>query len=802
MNGQSKPNAHRSSACRRALVAVAAGGCLAGFALAWDVGCVRADDEGPRYFENNIRPILAERCSRCHGAKKQSSGLRLDSRQSMLAGGDSGPAIVPGDAAGSLILRAVRHEGELKMPPKQKLDERQIAALARWVESGAVWPKSSPPLTESIAERAKRHWAFQPIDEPEIPQPKDKGWVRTPVDAFVLAGLEEARLPRSPPVDRRTLVRRLSYTLTGLPPSTELIGTASDGQPDSYEQIVDHLLDTPHYGERWARHWLDVARYSDSKGYVYAREERFWVHAWTYRDWVVRALNDDLPYNRFVLLQLAADQAGDRREDDLAAMGFLTLGRRFLGVKRDIIDDRIEVVCRGTMGLTVGCARCHNHKYDPIPTADYYSLYGVFDSCGERLVPLPGPGGDEAWRKELSSRQQKLEAKAAASRTEWSNRVRQRVTDYLRAQTELHKYPARGFDQVFYKTDVLPAFVRRWEDYLHAAARRGDPVFAAWHAFAALQPESFAGRAAEVARRLRQADPATVNPIVARAFAEPPKSFADVVDRYGRVFTEIDAQWKSAIETAKADPPTRLAAEPAEQLRRVLYGPGAPCEVPDEPIVHTDSFYDSATCTEIWKLQGEVDRWIKDSSHARYALTLVDRPIVAEPRIFRRGNSVDKGADVPRQFLSLLKGADRKPFAHGSGRLELAREIIDPKNPLTARVIVNRVWMHHFGHGLVETPSDFGLRADPPSHPALLDWLAFRFMADGWSLKKLHRRIVLSATFRQSSTGPADAADRARAMKADPANRLLWRTNRRRLTFEEFRDSMLAAAGDLDRSIG
>jgi hypothetical protein len=763
---------------------------------------IQADDKHDEFFEKRVRPVLIGQCSRCHGAKKQSSGLRVDSRESMLLGGDNGAALVPGDPAKSLLIQAVRREGDLKMPPKKKLTETEVAVLQRWIDLGAPWPKSFAPASDSIAEKAKHHWAFQPLRKPDVPAAEDSSWVRSPVDAFVLAKLDEAGLPPSPEADRHTLIRRLAQTLTGLPPSQEVVRLANDGEPNSIERVVDRLLESPHYGERWARHWLDVARYSDSKGYVYGREERFWVHAWTYRDWVVQALNDDFPYDRFLLLQLAADQVEDRKDGDLAAMGFLTLGRRFLGVKRDIIDDRIDVVCRGTMALTVGCARCHNHKYDPIPTADYYSLYGVFDSCAERLVPLPGDDGDDAWQKELQNRQGKLDAKHLASRTEWSNIARQRVADYLYAQTELHKYPARGFDQFFHKSDLLPAFVRRWEDYLHAAQRRGDPIFLAWHAYAAIPPKSFGKQASEVTRQLQQSTPATFHPVVAQAFREPPASMADVADRYGAVFKEIDARWKSMLGAKQSEPPTGFADEADEQLRRVLYGLGAPCEVPDEPIVHIESFFDTATCEALWKLQGEVDRWIRGRAQARYALTLVDRPIAAEPRVFRRGNSVDKGDDVPRQFLSLLAGTERKAFEHGSGRRELADAIIDPENPLTARVIVNRVWAHHFGQGLVPTPSDFGLRADRPSHPELLDWLASRFVAEGWSLKKLHRWIVLSSTFRQSSSGPKDPKLRARAIKEDPANRLLWRMNQRRMTFEQFRDAMLVATGELDRTIG
>ncbi len=743
--------------------------CLAWLALS--VQGAAADDDPERFFETEVRPILVQRCSRCHGAEKQSSGLRIDSRANLLKGGERGAAVVPGDVAGSLLIEAVRAKGDLEMPPDKRLTAQQIQALTHWVKIGAPWPRSVAALPTTRQAKAERHWAFQPVTQPAVPQVRRGDWPRTPVDRFVLARLEQAGLTPAAEADRRTLMRRASVDLTGLiPEAGDVARFVDDPDPLAYERLVDRLLDSPHYGEQWARHWLDVARYSDTKGYVYAREERFWTHAWCYRDWLVSALNDDMPYDRFLLLQLAADQTPGRGPRDLAAMGFLTLGRRFLGVKHDIIDDRIDVVCRGTMALTVGCARCHDHKYDPIPTADYYALYGVFDSCAERLTPLDDVSPENgAFEQELQKRQAALRTKMAAHRQETSARVRKRVADYLRAQTELEKYPAEGFDQIFQKSDLLPAFVRRWEAYLRRAEKRRDPVFAPWHAYAALGPKNFAQQSGEVTRRLQAlaADATRVNPIVASAFATAPKSFDDVIERYGAVFADIDAQWQAALDKAaksSAQPPEELADPAAEQLRHVLYGPAAPCEVPDEPIVHTETFFDSAACTELWKLQGNVDRWIIDAkTPSHFALTLVDRPQPKQPRIFQRGDPLNRGDEVPRRFLTLLSAGRSKPFRHGSGRLELARAIIDPHNPLTARVIVNRVWANHFGQGLVTTPSDFGLRAGDPSHPQLLDWLASRFVAEGWSLKKLHRWIMLSATYRQSSkrsSGEESAARR------------------------------------------
>ena len=744
-----------------------------------------------RFFENNVRPLLISRCISCHGADKSEAGLRLDSREAIFAGSDKGPIIVKGSTPEqSRLIQTVT--GELSAPAPCRLKSGEAANLAHWIATGLSWPKDSGPISSA----GKKHWAFQDLELPKIPTPKGADRVVTPVDAFIAEKLEQKNLQPSPEADRRTLIRRVSFTLTGLPPSREDVTRfVNDENPEAYEQLVDRLLDSEHYGEQWARHWLDVARYSDTKGYVYAREERFWTHAWTYRDWIVQALNKDLPYDQFLLLQIAADQAEGGKKEDLAAMGLLTLGRRFLGVTHEIIDDRIDVLTRGTMGLTVACARCHDHMYDPIPTQDYYSLYSVFASSSEKQVVFgDSSAADEPFWVELKKRQDALREQTVKSHKETSDRIRNRITDYLHAQTELEKYPSQGFDQIFSHDDILPAFVRQWAAYLNHAENRKDPIFIPWNTFVQLPPNSFSTEASTV-------NLGVINPIVAQAFETPPRSFQEVIDRYGSIFLKIDEQWKAALKNGT--PPSELPDPAAESLRRVLYGPGAPCEVPDLPIVHTETFFDSGTTTKLWQLQGEVDRWIVECKRPpRVAVALVDRPAPVNTRVFVRGNPRNQGEDAPRRFLSLLSGEDRKPFQHGSGRLELAKAIIDPANPLTARVIVNRVWSHHFGQGLVTTPSDFGTRADPPSHPELLDWLASQFIAEGWSLKKLHRWILLSATFRQSAEGPKEEADRSHALASDPSNHFLWRMNGHRLSYEEFRDSMFATSEELCSSIG
>lgn len=521
-----------------------------------------------KLFEQHVRPVLVERCFACHSHKKQEGGLRLDSREFLLKGNDSGPAVVVGQPDKSRLLQVLAYDdGDIQMPPAGKLPAKEIAALQRWIADGVYWPKSfTPKATDPDAWR--KHWAFQPVKQPPLPTVKQTTWPLNEVDRFLLSRLETAGLQPSAEVDRRTWLRRVTFVLTGLPTTpAELAAFETDKSDSARATVVDRLLSTPAFGERWGRHWLDVARYADTKGYVF-REDRNYPHAWTYRDWVIRAFNEDMPVNRFLELQLAADRlTDDKTVGEQAAMGFLTLGRRFLNNKHDIIDDRIDVMTRGMMGLTVACARCHDHKYDPIPAADYYSLYGVFNS------------------------------------------------------------------------------------------------------------------------------------------SEEPKK------------------------------------EPAP-------------------------------------------------------LSLVDAKQPRNPYVFLRGQAGNRGKSVPRQFLLVASTGDRQPFKDGSGRLEMARAITDPANPLTARVFVNRVWGHVWGSYLVDTPSDFGVRSDPPTHPLLLDWLASDFVRHDWSLKHLLRNIVLSRAFQQQSRHRPDCA------VVDPENKLLWRANRRRLDLEAHRDALLMTAGQLDRTIG
>ncbi len=616
------------------LLAVAA--CLAGGeAFAAGPTPDRPAAEAAEFFEKQVRPVLAENCFNCHGPKKQQGGLRLDSRAALLKGGDGGPVVVPGKPDDSVLVKAVRRDGDLKMPPKAKLPDGAVAALADWVRAGAPWPDDAAvKAVPSVADVRERHWSFRLVHKPTLPAVKDADRVRTPVDAFVLAKLEEKGLSLSRPADRRTLLRRVTFDLTGLPPAPEEVEAfVRDRSPDAYARLVERLLASPAYGERWGRHWLDVARYADTRGYVFTEERRF-PNSYTYRDYVVQSFNDDKPYDRFLVEQLAADRLplGDDKSA-LAALGFLTLGRRFLNNPHDIIDDRIDVTMRGLQGLTVACARCHDHKFDPIPQKDYYSLYGVFASSHEPAeLPLLGTP---------------------------------------KPSPELAKFEA----ELKKRTDAVDAFSEKHKDELKA--------------------------------------------------------------------------------------------------RNVKFQ------------------------LELTKLRNKVAEWkVNGAGAPPRAMVLNDLPSPVEPHVFKRGNPGSPGEQVPRQFPEVLAGPRRKPFADGSGRLELARAIASPDNPLTARVMINRVWMHHFGKGLVRTPGDFGTRGEPPTHPELLDWLAATFVEGGWSVKGLHRLIVLSGTYQQTSD------DRPEGLSLDPENRLLWKMNRHRLDFEQTRDALLAVAGRLDRAVG
>jgi hypothetical protein len=762
------------------------------------------------FFESHVRPILVEHCQSCHGSKKQEAGLRLDSRDGLLKGADSGPVIEPGQPGSSPLVDVIGHAGPIKMPPKRKLPPQAISDLIDWVKLGAPWPDPQRPTAPAvqIAEATKTHWAFQPVRDPPCPTLRRPDWCATSVDPFILARLEAKGLAPSPPADRRTLIRRATFDLTGLPPTPEEIAAfEADQTPDGFARLVDRLLASPHYGERWARHWLDIARYSDTRGYVFFQDSSFhW--AYTYRDYVIRAHNGDLPFDRFLVEQLAADrlaQGDDRRS--LAALGFLTLGGRFMNNFHDVVDDRIDVVSRGLLGLTITCGRCHDHKFDPVSASDYYALYGVFASADEPAIPpeFNPPPRTESYRefvKELNVREAKLAEFVTAKHKELVDGARSRAAEYLlAAQKALDQPSTDDFMLIADGSDLNPKMLLRWQSYLARTRKGFDPVFAPWHALAAVPEPELEARAKDLQAELSPGrNPArAVNPVVARKLAEhPPRSLAELARIYGKLLNDAEQLWQESVRRASH---SRTAPQPLpdpalEQLRQVFHAPDAPPNLPLAPFGDLALLPDRPSQAKLQELRTSVQDWlVKGKGAPARAICLQEAAEPIEPRVFVRGNPNNLGEAVPRRLPALLLNLHPEPFRDGSGRLELARAIVDRRNPLTARVLVNRVWMHHFGTPLVATPSDFGLRSEPPSHPELLDHLATSFMDEGWSLKALHRRIMLSSTYQQAS------GDRSEARAIDPENTLYWRANRRRLDLESTRDALLAVSGRLDRRV-
>ena len=610
------------------------------------------------FFESKIRPLLVQRCYECHArtAKHREGGLAVDSRAGLMAGGETGAAIVPGKPEESLLVLAVKYDGDVQMPPVGKLPAEEIALLSEWVRRGAPMPEDG--VTEMKRkgidfETGRKFWSFQPPKASPPPTVKDTQWSRKAIDPFVLAAMERRGLEPSPRADARTLIRRATFDLIGLPPEPEEVEQfASDPSPEAYARLVDRLLASPHYGERWGRYWLDFSRYAD--GNTTSLEVR--GQAWLYRDWIVQALNQDLPYDQFVLKQLAADKLLGAQPADLAALGFLATGPEYFkelklapsviqGIVADEWEERIDAIGRTFLGLSLACARCHDHKFDPISTDDYYALAGVLASS--RLVD----------RFVVS------EAEAGAV----NKAVRQ--VQAIEAEIKRHQESQKLSDEARDKA--------AWLAEQKAAIERDTPRF---HS-----------------------------------------ALAHALD-------------DAALHVLPAGPDnTKLEYKPGEAL---------------------------------------------------------------DLQIHIRGNPAKLGAKTPRRFLTVLSPTSPEPFKQGSGRLELAQSLVSTAAPLSARVMVNRVWKLHFGRGLVETPSDFGAQGSRPSHPELLDDLTSRFIAGGWSLKWLHREIMLSAAYQQASAShPAKVA-------VDPDSKLLWRMSRRRLDIEAWRDAVLSVCGQLDRQIG
>ncbi len=775
------------------------------------------------FFEKSVRPLLEEHCVECHSAAKGKTkgGLALDNAASVLKGGENGPALVAGAPDKSLLVKAVTYaDPDFQMPPDNKrLSAEQVAILQEWVRTGAYDPRQGKTVGFD-KEAAKHHWAFQPVVKPQLPVVKDAKWARTDADRFVLAALEAKGLKPAPEADRRVLLKRLAYDLQGLPPTeAELASFATDPAPDAYEKAVDRLLASPRFGERWGRYWLDVARYSDTKGLpAPINADRRFHFSYSYRDYVINAFNADKPFDQFIVEQLAADLLPEpKKPEALAALGYLTVGRCFQNSQNDIIDDRIDVVTRGLVGLTVTCARCHDHKYDPIPTSDYYSLHGVFLSTEEpkERPIISEPAQTPEYAKYLEKRAEliaKRETAPDGEVTKANAELLKKIGLYLIAAKEAplpnNDKPAgdaaatpkvaaikfseadeKALDTFAGQRNLIGVPLRRWIKLLQNTGE--DAVFGPWAALSALPAAEFEAKAAALIAGWKATPPAGWNAGVIAALGQKPlKSLAEASQVYGKLVLETG----EVLDKRAPEDVSPLVDPVQEAVRLKVFQADSPARLSKAEV---EKAYSRKVFEAKNKVQDELDLLdATDASAPTRAMVLLDKPKPVQPVIFLRGNPSNRGPVVPRQFLSILSGPDRKPFTEGSGRLEMARAIANPTNPLTARVAVNRIWLHLFGKGLVETPNDFGVRTPAPAIAGELDYLASRFVESGWSTKKIVRELVLSSAYRQSS------AARPEALAVDPSNDLVHSMRRRRLDFESLRDTLILTAGSLDETRG
>ncbi len=783
------------------------------------------------FFETKVRPLLVESCFDCHTADEK-GGLRLDSLQGLIKGGDSGPAIVPGDPDSSLLIKAVSHAvGVSKMPRSApKLSDGQIAALAEWIRMGAPWPavtKMPMPAGATPAAGGERpidpslrsFWSFQPIAKPEVPQIKDPGWAKTDLDRFILARLEREGMAPVATADKRTLIRRATLDLTGLPPTIdEVEAFEKDTSPDAFAKVIDRLLESPQYGETWGRLWLDVARYAeddprslDPMGRGFAP----YPNAYLYRDWVIKAFNDDLPYDQFVKAQLAADHFDEKaRVGNLAALGFLGLGPWYYDngaveiTRADERNDRVDVVSRGFLGLTVACARCHDHKYDPISARDYYALSGVFLNSSYAEYPLaPKTVVDEykALEKKIKDKQKLLNEFMEVESRQLAETLALQGAKYMRAAWKVQGEPKEEVARVAAREKLDYELFDRWVKFL-AKPPKFYPFLTTW------QEMVKSGGSDEEAKTLADDFQALMLEVM---------------------FEQREIKEENEIIRAKALPGTKKKEPsnlPHEFVTNDDFCPGCGLELkslePDRMHLWSDVFQrdlqeaaDAAAnpggrpgllvfrdwTLERW-LGGDRRRYIEDlrsdlaalrkSLPEKYAYVHgvrdLEKPVAQKLHI--RGNPMREGDEVPRRFLQVLAAADPRPLTRGSGRLDLAEAIL--AEPIATRVAVNRIWKWHFGTGIVNTPSNFGKLGERPTHPELLEYLSRYFIDNGHSMKKLHRHMMLSAVYQLS------AADHPASMAKDSGNRLYWRASRRRMTAEQIRDSVLFVSGTLENKIG
>jgi mono/diheme cytochrome c family protein len=774
---------------------------------------------GEDFFETKVRPIFANVCSNCHG-DAATSGLRVDSRESLLKGGSRGPALVPNDPGKSLMIQAVRQTGELKMPKGGKLTPEEVQNLTEWVKMGAPWPQSKKILAATggapykISPEQRAFWSFQPLKTPATPSVKNASWAKTAIDRFVLAKLESQGIPPAPPADRRTLIRRATFDLIGLPPTPEEIEAfEKDKSPQAFEKVVDRLLASPRYGERWGRHWLDVARYAeddvrglDPKGRGYMP----FHGAYAYRDWVIKAFNQDVPYDRFVRMQLAGDlldgqKDAQKAEDVLSATAFLGGGPWLwdqaepVQGRADERNERIDAVSRGLLGLTVACARCHNHKYDPIPQTDYYALAGVFASSTYKEYPLVSETQVAAWREKeqkLLDLSEQLDDFTKAESQQLSSILAAHTSQYMLAAWQVTGKPKATVAEAAEQSHLDPEMLERWVKFL-AQPPKFYPYLKDWQAMIAAggQEEDEAKALADAFQKLvlqveiAQKGIKEQNDVI--------KAKADVKKRSKRDALpnefETDDQFCPGCNLELKTLPTEQASLWVDLFMRAL---NSDQEKPEPGLFVFRKWALKRRLSAEWReyvdsLEHQIDG-LKKSLNPQYPFVhgISDKPKPVNIAVNLRGNPHTLGDEVPRRFLAVLSPADAQPFTKGSGRLELANDIVS--SPLAVRVLVNRVWKWHFGSGIVGTPDNFGVAGERPSNPELLEYVASSFKQNGMSVKKLQREIMLSAVYQTSAQESAEAREK------DGSNRFYSHFNRQRLDAESIRDSVLFVAGDLD----
>jgi mono/diheme cytochrome c family protein len=736
------------------------------------------------FFEKQIRPIFVDHCLECHSGSETNGGLSLDSREQMLKGGDLGSVLNLAHPSESLLLAAISYRNkELQMPPKNKLSDQQIALLAEWVTRGAPDPRKPPnsgeesrksgPMGMSLEEGLK-FWSMQPVSPKAIPQVKNADWIRTPIDAFLLHQLESHGLSPASQADKRTLIRRLSLDLVGIPPTPDEVEQfAADSSSDAYANLVERLLASPQYGVRWGRHWLDVARYADSNG---LDENLAYGNAWRYRDYVVHAMNSDKPYHRFVAEQIAGDLLPEANQETKIATGFLSLGAKVLAepdmekLVMDTIDEQVDSLGKAFLGMTFGCTRCHDHKFDPVTQRDYYALAAIFKStrtfANQRFGAIkywyehgfPDPVEAEKLKSveaAIAAAKDKANQFKAQAMAKIRNQAQSQAADYLAAAARLSL--GATLVEVANVAEPLGLHPRMlYHCRSHVENQKNSDFYQAWHHLAT--------------------------------------NSEAVKQHYSDLFSRV----KGALDAAKQPNPnaTTLTDPELEKARQELVDPSGFLVVPPQP----EFAFDASTLEEYYRWMDEARVLESQSMDATEAMGVVDGATRPELPLHIRGSHLTLGEPVSRGFPAVMRGAFANTIfpENQSGRLELANWLASTTNPLTARVMVNRVWGWHFGRPIVPSTENFGALGDRPSHPELLDWLAHSFMRNGWSIKQLHRVIVLSSAYQMSSSH----AETSMTESVDPENAFLWKFPIRRLDAEQLRDSLLSVTGRLDESLG